>query len=209
MSKRDYRLFIYGAGGHAKVIADIAEQLGEPLTAAIDKNLLRKELLDQYPVYLNLDSIELFDTDQFIVAVGNNAYRKRIVEEELIGKQFATLIHTSVQISSYADVEVGTVVMPGAVINVDTQIGRHCIINTGATIDHDCVIEDYVHISPNASLAGNVLVGTGSHIGIGAVVIQGINIGKDCIIGAGSVIIRDVPSGCTVVGNPGRVINLK
>jgi acetyltransferase EpsM len=46
-------------------------------------------------------------------------------------------------------------------------------------------------------------------VGIGVNVIQGITIGKWCTIGAGAVIISDVPDGCTVVGNPGRIIKSK
>lgn len=200
------RIFLFGAGGHAKVIADMVEKLNLPLTGAFDKNLLSKFLLDKYPVYISTQSIELYDSDEFVIAVGNNEYRKRIAEEELFGRKFSNVIDTSAIISKYVDVEVGTVVMPGATINVDVQIGKHCIINTNASIDHDCVVEDYVHISPNTSLAGNVLVGEGTHIGIGATVIQGVNIGAWCTIGAGAVIIKDIPNGATVVGNPGRII---
>ena len=63
--------------------------------------------------------------------------------------------------------------MGGVVINADTAIGKHCIINTNASVDHDCVVEDFVHISPNSGLAGGVEVGEGSQIGIGASVIRG------------------------------------
>lgn len=205
----EYRLFLYGAGGHAKVIADMAEGQELPLVGAFDKNLLRSTLLEKYPVHIGLDAVELVESDQLIVAVGNNEYRKRIAEQELAGKLFSIIKDKTAVVSKYAEIEEGTVVMPGAIINVDVQIGRHCIINTNASIDHDCVIEDYVHISPNASLAGNVLVGEGTHIGIGACVIQGVNIGKWCTIGAGTVVIRDVPNGATVVGNPARMIKQK
>ncbi len=91
-------------------------------------------------------------------------------------------------------------------INVDTKIGKHCIINTAASIDHECVLEDFVHISPNATLSGGVYVGEGTHIGSGAVIVPNIKIGKWATIGAGAVIIRDVPDYATVVGNPGRII---
>jgi sugar O-acyltransferase (sialic acid O-acetyltransferase NeuD family) len=189
----DYRLFLYGAGGHAKVIADMIEVLGLPFHGAFDVNLIGKTLLGKYPVYTSLESIKLLDSDKFIVAVGNNIYRKRISKEELVGQKFAIINDITAIVSKYVNIGEGTVIMPGATINVDVQIGMHCIINTNASIDHDCVIEDYVHISPNASLAGNVLVGEGSHIGIGSAIIQGISIGKWCTIGAGSVIIRDIP----------------
>ena len=200
------KLYIYGASGHAKVIADMAEGTGWKIVSAFDKNLLLKTLLDKYPVYLGLDTVTLDAEGQFIIAIGNNEYRKRISTQELLGQKFATIQDETAVVSKYAEVEQGTVIMPGVTINVDVQIGKHCIINTNASIDHDSIIEDYVHISPNVSLAGNVLVGEGTHVGIGATVIQGINIGKWCTIGAGAVVIRDVPNGATVVGNPGRVI---
>lgn len=198
--------FIYGAGGHAKVIAEMMESLHLNLVAAVDKNLLRTELLGKYPVHLSLSKLALSSKDSIIIAVGNNSYRKRIAEDELYHAVFATIIDRNAIVSKYAEIDHGTVVMPGATINVDTQVGKHCIVNTNASIDHDCVLEDYVHISPNASLAGNILVGEGTHIGIGATVIQGVNIGRWCTIGAGAVIIKDIPDGATVVGNPGRII---
>ena len=200
-------LYIYGAGGHAKVIADIAEINQKKILGAVDKNLLRKTLLDKYDVALSLSELTIDVEDKFIVAVGNNLYRKRIVEEELANFEFDTLIHPSATISNYAEIGEGTVVMAGTTINVDVQIGNHCIINTNSSIDHDCLICDYVHISPNVSLAGDVMVGEGTHVGIGACVIQGVRIGKNCTIGAGAVIIKDVPDGVTVVGNPGRILN--
>lgn len=206
---QDYRLFLYGAGGHAKVIAEMIENLQLPLYGVFDNNLLTKKLLGKYAVYMFLQSTEIFESDQFVVAVGNNSYRKRIVLEDLRGRNFATIKDISATVSKYAEVEDGTVIMPGATVNIDVHIGKHCIVNTNASIDHDCFIKDYVHISPNVSLAGNVFVGEGTHIGIGSTVIQGISIGKWCTIGAGSVIIKDVPDFATVVGNPGRIIKIK
>ena len=199
-------LYIYGAGGHAKVIAEIAELSSRMIKGAVDKNLLRTKLLEKYTVALSFNDLEIDIEDKFIIAIGNNAIRKRVVEEELIDREFDTLIHPRANISSYAEIDEGTVVMAGVSINPDVQIGKHCIINTNASIDHDCFIGDYVHISPNVALAGDVFVGANTHIGIGATVIQGIKIGRNCTVGAGAVIIRDIPDGSTIVGNPGRDI---
>lgn len=206
---KDYRLFLFGAGGHAKVIADMCEGIQKPLFGAIDKNLLVKSLLDNYPVYHSLVSLDTTVLNKFVVAVGNNTFRKRIVEQDLIEYQFDTIIDRNATVSNYAEIGEGSVVMAGATINVDVQVGRHCIINTNASVDHDSTLEDYVHISPNVSLAGNVLVGEGTHVGIGACVIQGVNVGRYCTIGAGTVVLKDVPNGATVVGNPGRIIKIK
>lgn len=199
-------IYLYGAGGHAKVIADMMEGLGWNIKGVFDKDPSAKFIENKYPLHLELNSIEIDVNIRFVVGIGNNSIRKRLVEGELVRNIFATVIDRTAIVSKYAKIEEGTVVMPGAILNVDVKVGKHCIINTKASIDHDCIIEDFVHISPNVSLAGNVVVGAGTHIGIGATVIQGIKIGKCCTIGAGAVIIRDVPDGATVVGIPGRII---
>ncbi|WP_318999811.1 hypothetical protein [Mesobacillus sp. S13] len=41
--------------------------------------------------------------------------------------------------------------MANAVINPDTIVGSHCIINTKSSVDHDCRIGDYVTVSPGAT----------------------------------------------------------
>ena len=96
--------------------------------------------------------------------------------------------------------------MHGSIIQSDTIIGRHCIINTKASIDHECVINDFVHISPGSVLCGNVIVGEGTWIGAGSIIIPGVKIGKNSIIGAGSVVVKDLPDGVVAYGNPCKVI---
>lgn len=194
-------MYIYGASGHGKVIAEIAEDLNREVHGFIDDNEAIKELLE-YPVV----SYEKSDKNRkLILAVGNNRIRKRIVQN-LQSREFETLIHPRSILSRRVKIGAGTVVMGGCTINSSVEVGSHCIINTNSSIDHDCRIEDFVHISPNASLAGNVLVGEGAHIGIGASVIQGVTIGKWSTIGAGAVIIKNVPDFSTVVGVPGKII---
>lgn len=193
-------MYIIGASGHGKVIAELAEENQIVIDAFVDSDITKKELIgykvihEKAPAFANI-----------IIAIGNNKIRKKIAEENL-QYIYPVLQHPRAQISKRANLGEGTVIMGGVTINVDVTIGKHCIINTNVSVDHDCHIADYVHLSPNVALAGNVSIGEATHIGIGACVIQGIKIGANCIIGAGTVIIRDVPDGVTVVGNPGRVI---
>lgn len=49
-------------------------------------------------------------------------------------------------------------------------------------------------------------VGNNVKIFTGATVFGGINIGDNATIGAGAVVSRDVPAGCTVAGNPARIV---
>lgn len=196
-------LYLYGAGGHAKVIIEIAEIIGVQVMGLVDANPKVTTVLD-YPVYQNSEN----GNEYWIISIGNNNIRKKI-SCLMIDKVFIKLIHPSSNISKRATIGVGTVIMAGVSINTGVVVGEHCVINTNASIDHDCHIENFVHISPNVALAGNVYIGEGVHLGIGACVIQGIKIGKWCTIGAGAVIINDIPDGATVVGNPGRIIKYK
>ncbi|HAU53119.1 MAG TPA: acetyltransferase [Sphingobacterium sp.] len=193
-------MYLFGASGHGKVIAEIAECNNLKIEGFIDTDLNKSSLLG-YTVFHKIPD----GLVEVIIAIGNNEIRKRIVNGTS-SFTYPTLIHTDANISRYSTIGNGTVVMAGATVNVDVNVGHHCIINTNASVDHDCIIEDFVHLSPNVALAGNVHVGEGTHIGIGACVIQGITIGKWVKIGAGAVIIKDIPDGCTVVGNPGRII---
>lgn len=195
-------MYLYGASGHGKVIAEIAEDKDILIEGFIDMDQSKAKLLD-YTVIHNVPNHYI----EAIISIGNNEVRKKIASE-YNSFQYLTLVHSRAIISGRASIGEGTVIMGGVTVNSEVSIGQHCIINTNASIDHDCIIENFVHISPNVALAGNVVVGEGTHIGIGTSIIQGIKIGKWCTIGAGSVIIRDIPDGATVVGNPGQIIKI-
>ncbi|MHA6697205.1 acetyltransferase [Chryseobacterium sp. A321] len=193
-------MYLIGASGHGKVIADIAELNDFKIKAFIDEDKTKNSFVD-YPVLHTFPQNKVIAT----ICIGNNVIRKRIYEANT-HMSFRTLIHPNSTVSNRAKIEEGTVVMAGVTVNSECMIGKHCILNTNASIDHDCAIEDFAHISPNVGLAGNVTIGEGTHVGIGANVIQGVKIGKWCTIGAGAVILGDVPDYSTVVGNPGRII---
>ncbi|GAA4151400.1 acetyltransferase [Chryseobacterium ginsenosidimutans] len=196
-------MYLFGASGHGKVVADIAIEKGIKITAFIDHDINKTECYG-FPVIHHV----IDDEKSLIITIGDNFARKTIAEKTT--NKIDRLIHPRSIISKTSKIGKGTVVMGGATINADTYIGEHCIINTNSSIDHECYIEDFVHISPNVALAGNIYIGEGSHIGIGATVIQNVKIGEWCVIGAGAVILKDVPDYSVVVGNPGRVIkNIK
>ncbi|WP_439881752.1 acetyltransferase [Pontibacter sp. MBLB2868] len=195
-------MIIYGASGHGKVIAEILERNGVTDLVFVDDKPGGETFLG-YPLHHTSMLPELGD-QEVIIAVGNNRTRKKIADS--LEKAYRIAMHPSAQISPRCKPGAGTVVMAGVVVNADSRIGEHVILNTNCSIDHDCVLEDYVHISPNVALAGNVTVGEGTQVGIGSSVIQGIKIGNYATIGAGAAIIEDVPDFAVVVGVPGKVI---
>lgn len=198
--------FLYGAGGHAKVILDILRACGCAVVDCICDDFVAARELCGVPVVRGND----VPAGTAIVSIGDNEARRRVVAF-LQGRgnvNFATAIHPSAIVSPSAKIGAGTVVMPGALINAGANIGEHCIVNTGASIDHDCVLGDFVHVSPHATLCGGVSVGSGTWIGAGTVVIQGISVGDDSLVGAGSVVAKSIPSRAFACGNRCKVLKL-
>ncbi|WP_312761376.1 acetyltransferase [Epilithonimonas sp.] len=194
-------LYILGAGGHSKVIIEIAEELGYKIISILDDNPTVENIF-QYKVVHSSNNINI--SENLFLAVGNNINRKKIASKFTAPE--LNLIHPSAVVSKRTIFGYGNAVMAGVVINSSVKIGNHCIINTSASIDHDCEIDDFVHISPNVSLAGNVRVMEGAHVGIGATVKQDITIGKWSVVGAGAVVVNNVPNNAVVVGNPARLL---
>lgn len=197
-------LIIIGAGGHAKVIADVAISNGYTILGFLDDNPNILNFLNFNRLGSVKDFPKFADKAKFIIAIGSNCVREKIANTH--NANFATLIHPTAVIGSNVTIQDGTVVMPYAVINADTKIGSHCIINSSAVVEHDCDIGDFSHIAPNATLCGTVMVGKKCHIGAGATIINNIDICENCIIGAGAVVTKSINVSGTYVGVPAKVI---
>lgn len=205
MSKQ---VVIIGAGGHAKVIADIIVKSGNRVYGFLDDNLEIGATIannEQFKIIGKIEKINKLKENtnlEFVIAIGDNTVRKNIAENYNV--KYYTAIHPSSIIALDVSIEEGTVVMANTVINTSAKIGRHCIVNTGAIIEHDNIIENYVHVSPNATLSGTVKVGTMTHIGSGAAIKNNINICNNCIIGVGAVVVKDIKEPGVYVGVPAR-----
>lgn len=201
-------LLIFGASGHGKVVADVAESCGWTDIRFYDDRAA--ELSDgQYPWPVVGDA-EAFLKDSVnaagvFVAIGGNAIRRKFVELLLEREApLITLIHPAAVVSRYAVLSSGTLVMPCAVVNAGCELGMAALINTGATVDHDCRLGDFVHVCPGAHLAADVQCGDEVWFGIGCAVRQGAQIGSRVTIGAGAAVVKNVGDGLTVVGVPAR-----
>ena len=198
-------VIIIGAGGHAKVIADIVRKSGDNLVGFLDDSKeAGSEFFDAF-ILGKTGSYCEYPDKEFIIAIGNNAIRKKIVEQ-MQGASFYTAIHPTAVIGEGVSVGEGTCVMASAVLNADAKIGKHCIINTASVVEHDNMILDYVHISPAAALAGTVTVGEKTHIGIGVKVKNNTVICADVIVGAGAVVVKNITEAGTYIGVPARKV---
>lgn len=199
-------LAIWGAGGHARVLADCAEQAGWSGIVFFDGSD-RPPPPGPWPVAGALEDLMagLAGFDGVIVGIGDNAARLE-AHRRLFGAggRMARLVHPRASVSPHAEIAAGSVVLAGACVGVGARLGQAVIVNTLAAIEHDDVLADGVHVSSGAVLAGGVTVGERTWIGAGAVVLPGVVLGRDVRVGAGAAVVGAVADGLTVVGVPAR-----
>lgn len=205
----DKCIFIFGAGGHAKVVANIAELNSYKILGFVDPFTTKTDLVGK-PIFKNL--VDLPEGSfSVVVALGDNMQRSKVVREivdfqGLTKLQFVKLVHPKAIVADSVEIGVGTVVMGGAIINPASVIKEHAIINTGSIVDHDCLIENYASVAPGATLGGNVRILEFSAVSIGAVCKHNIEISKHSVIGANSYVNKNVPEYSVVYGVPAKEI---
>ena len=198
------KLMILGAGGHGKVVADIARLCGYEQIAFLDDDPAKTSWVG-YPVSGPICQQDAYDQWDFFVAIGDSSVRQQL-QDALAqkGLSIATLIHPKAVVAQSATIGRGSIVMACAVVNPDAMIGQGCIINTCASVDHDCVVGDFCHISVGSHLSGTVHIGAHTLLGIGAVVSNNLTICSHCTIGAGAVVIQDIRQSGTYIGVPAK-----
>ncbi len=213
MSKK---FVLWGASGHAKVLASIIYGQKDEIIALFDNNRVPL-IIPDVPLYYRQDgffkwlsSIKSAEEYFGLVAIGGHRGKDRVVLQNLFlenGLDVPILFHPSASVCSTAKIGVGTQILAQTVVAADAQIGDACIINNKASVDHECILGNGVHVAPGATLCGCVNVADYAMIGAGAVVLPRIHIGEDSIVSAGAVVTKNVAPNLTVTGNPAREIN--
>lgn len=146
-------LLIIGAGGHGKVVAEVAEACGYENIAFLD---------DNSPEAIGKISDMIFYRERFsnaFVGIGNNQFRNETINKVIeIGYHIPVLIHPTAYVSKSAAVSEGTIVEPLAIVNANTVVGTGCIVSVGSIVDHDTMLEACVHVNAGA------VVKAGAHV---------------------------------------------
>lgn len=205
------KLWIYGAGGHGAVVANIAIQTNSFELAGFwdDDEAKKGKTYCGYPImggFENIPDVNDKIWNAIFIAIGDNETRKSLAGA-LTDSFFPRIVAPSAVIETNTEIGDGTIIMPGAVIEPFAKIGRHCIVNNHAVIGHDVVVEDFCHVSGGAIVCGQCIVGRGTLIGINASIIPTIHIGRYCHIAAGSVVTKNCADNSFVMGNPARVLS--
>jgi UDP-N-acetylglucosamine acyltransferase len=153
--------------------------------------------------------------DSHVVVEGTTtiAAGVRIFPFAAVGKQPQDLKYAGE--ASRLDVGANTVIREHATLHTGTEgggmvtrIGANCLLMVGAHIAHDCQLGDHVIIVNNVLLGGHVVVDDFAIVGGQSAILQRVRIGRHAMIGGGSAVDEDVIPYATAMGNRARLQSL-
>jgi sugar O-acyltransferase (sialic acid O-acetyltransferase NeuD family) len=194
-------LFVFGAGGHARVVLDAAAMLWRHRDIRV---------VDDDPQKLGTDvaghtvcGFAAFADrpgPAFHVAIGDGAARRSVFARlQAVAGAATTVAHPTAIRARTAKIGEATFLAAGCIVGPDSELGRSVIVNHNAVVDHDCYVGDFSHVAPGVVLGGGVRIGSGVLIGAGSTILPGLRVGDGAVIGAGSTIVRDVKDGEKVI----------
>ena len=210
MSRFAKSIVIVGAGGHSRVVRELAHNLDYTVVGFVEKSdKIPEPIVDQLTIY---SEEELLNSGMVANYLANGVPRTstrlipigKLEKLQTIGYTPVSLISRRAIIAESAIIYKGVEVFPGAIVQSHSRLGDWVLINSGAIIEHDVEIGGGTHVAPGAIICGGVTVGPNCFIGAGSVLREGISIAENTIIGAGAVVTKNIPIGGVVVGNPAR-----
>lgn len=200
-------LLLFGAGGHARVVADAvlcSGQWGTVLASDRNAEVCTGELLPGVALIVLWGSPHVKGSEGALhVSIGHNVWRQR--EALALGlERLATVAHPKASVSLHASIAAGCFLAAQSVVAPGAQLGMGVIINHAAVVDHDVRVGDFSHIAPGAVLGGAAQIGARVLVGAGAVVLPGLLVCDDTVIAAGAVVLANILTSGTWAGVPAR-----
>ena len=194
------KIFIIGAGGHAKTCVDVIESYNKFKIAFLVDKKINKKIIFKYKIIQESNFIKKNKNKKLNILIGvgqikNSSLRKNIFfQYKKFGCNFPNIISKFSYVSKNSLLKEGILICHGVVINAGVKIGLNCIINNQALIEHDVTVGDHCHISTGSILNGGTMIGSNTFIGSGTTIKENIKIGNDCVIGAGLTIKKNIKS---------------
>lgn len=205
-------LLIYGAGGLAKEVYELAKRnYPDKWDDIIYIDDFAEEGVKSFGETVKFSTILADlknDCQQYegIVAVGEPKDRELLTQRFTdAGISITNIIDSTARISPTVKLGKGVIICEFASIHAFSDIGSGVLIQPGAIIGHDTIIGDYSVMGTYSAPGGECVFGKHSYVGMNATIKEKLMIGDNAIIGMGAAVFRDVDKDTVVVGNPARV----
>jgi sugar O-acyltransferase (sialic acid O-acetyltransferase NeuD family) len=205
----DRPVFIFGASGHGKVVADICRSVNLPVKGFIDSGLPIGTIVGRTGLSVIGNEELLNNGDSIIIAIGDNWTRTEIarrLKSRFSDLHFPSVVHPTATIPPSCLLGSGVVICAGVICGIEVEIGEFCLLNTGSSLDHESIMERGSSLAPGVIVAGNVTIGPLSAICLGAKIGHRVKIGKESVVGAGSVVLKNVTDNVVVYGIPAKMV---
>lgn len=207
------KVIILSAGGHAKVIIDTLELLGNFKILGItehDEGKIGQKVMGISILGRDDEVIEKYSHKDIKLVNGMGGSDLPKLRRRLYhywankGYEFATIVHPAAYVAKSAKIGAGAQIMAGAIVQPEARIGDNTLINTNASIDRNSDIGNHCHVAPGVTISADVKIGDGSHLGTAAAIIQGITLGANVLVAAGAVVVSSFANDMRIKGVPAR-----
>lgn len=205
-------ILIVGAGGFGRELHEMLWQAFSPeqyrfkgFLAHDDKSLKAAGLNVDF--YGDPQEYTPQPNDRFLMAVGYMDARRDIFETLTDrGGKFASFVHPKAVIASTADIGVGAVIYPFAIVSNASTLDECVHLNYFASVGHDCRLGKYCLMAPYATLNGFVTLADEVYVSTHGTVAPGRSVGHRAKISANSAAMQNVSDGAIVFGVPGKQV---
>ncbi len=206
------KIAIFGTGGFAKELLDLACDQGYTDIYFLEKEVKDQQTLLGFPILLE-SILSNFENIDFAIGVADPAIRKKIYEF-YPNLNYPNLIHSHASLGfgvlNQLVQSKGVMIAAGARITNSCTFGNFIIVSFNSTIGHDCKLDDYVSVMPGVNVSGCIHLQTGVYVGSNATILPGKNsqtlkiLAQSSIIGAGAVVLKDTLPNGIYIGAPAR-----
>ena len=138
-------IVVIGAGGHGVVVASALVAAGFHVAAFYDDDpRLWGHDVEGAPVIGPVSESKSSDR-RAIVAIGDNAVRRRVVDG--LDLDWMTVIHPFSWVAPGVEVDRGSFIGAGTVIQPGSVIGSHVILSGRVGLGHDAHVASFAHLS--------------------------------------------------------------
>lgn len=183
-----------GSGGHATLLTNILKEQ----ETNVDIGVVNEKDVDNENRLSDEKFLKLYKNHEVLLINGVGHLPKSKIRKSLykkyknLGYKFSSVISTKALITGSVTLDEGVQILPGAIINHGTIIGKNTIINSGAVVEHNCNIGANCHVAPSATVCGNVIIKDNVFVGSNSTIIQNIIIPENCVVKAGDLITKNI-----------------